>query len=135
MQPHRRYVARCFNLFILAEHIQALRRALMGHHAGKMVVVLLQQRKYELQAIEVTPGSRACSGQALPQGWRNLLQPGSKLSINALVSRIDRDNSSEIVCPACLSSFTPDNADDHSDWLEWCAPFVDLTCFHTLIIA
>jgi len=82
-------------------------------------LILLQQRKYELQATEELRGSMLRSGQALPQDWANLLQPGSRLNMNALVNCISRSDPSQIVCLKCLIPFPADKIEDQSDWLEW----------------
>jgi len=94
---------------------------------GETVLILLQQRKYELQATEELRGSMLCSGQALPRDWENLLQPGSKLNMNALLNCISHSDSSQNACPKCLITLPTDQLEDQSGWLKWYAEFIDLS--------
>ena len=108
-----------FVLALVTKLNQTLHGALSRHFAGKIVLVLLQQRQYELQVTEGIPGSMIRHGQALPQRWINMLHPGSRLRMNALFSGVSRDDSSRIICPACSSSFPPEDSQSHSGWVQW----------------
>jgi len=101
-----------------------------------MVLFLLQQRKYELQAMEVTRGSKVRNGDALPRRWTDrLLEPGSKISMNVLISGIKRDISSPITCPACLSSFPADEVEDQSSGFEWHVSLTDVVILLSNFVA
>ena len=117
---------------LLAKQNQALHRALTCHLAGKIVLILVQQRKYELQAIDMADELMVGSGRALPPRWTNLLQPGSKLCMNALVGGVGRHSSSQFLCPACSEPVPVDGTYDESGWLKWYVPLVDMLCCSVL---
>jgi len=77
--------------------------------------MLLRKRRYELRFGE----EKYRASQSLPTAWKDLLKPGDRISMDALVEK-PRDET-VIVCPACTTWIANRSEDEEvAGWLKWC---------------
>jgi len=96
--------------------MQDFHAALIETFRGRMGLVLIQRRKYQLELITCS----FLAQQTLPWTWEHRLEPGARIRMNSyILDHIPTDGG--VSCPACTNQVSQSDQwsiPDHS-WFTW----------------